>query len=112
MLSSVGASRRLEDRAGEIDVEPRADIPTDALTPGLERLVRHEPAAPAPADRRAAADLQVATAKIEDLVRRLERAEARAATAEKRASAARAEADESVRAAKERIATMRAALGE
>ena len=64
------------------------------------------------AERRTSVDLTAAHAMVEDLQRKLERAEVRASKAEERASAAEAKAAETEKSAKERLARMRAALGE
>jgi hypothetical protein len=95
-----------------------------ALKPDLARLA--EASAPSNSRRKATAatkaapaaaqkpsfELDAVKAKIEDLQRRLERAEGRASTAEERASAAEARAKENERTASERLARMRAALGD
>ena len=126
--------RNSSHRTDELDARRAADAYWDkwlsaaALKPDLGRLaegsVRSTPrskrkaepkahvAEPAPADRRDTLELDAANAKIEDLQRRLERAEGRARKAEERASAAEALAKESEKAANERLARMRAALGE
>jgi hypothetical protein len=116
-------------RTNELDARRAADAYWDkwlaaaALKPDLGRLAESSiprtprkkaaqtQSTPGAADKRGPADLQIATAKVEDLQRRLERAETRATTAEERASAAEARADESEKSAKELIARMRAALG-
>ena len=120
-------------RTNELDARRAADAYWDkwlaaaALKPDLGRLAegsvrstprpkrRAEPSrAPEPSSSsgRDTLELDAANAKIEDLQRRLERAEARASKAEERASSAEANAKESEKAANERLARMRAALGE
>ena len=82
-------------------------------TPRLTRQPERSPAPESAAkSRRDNLELDAATAKVEDLQRRLERAEARAGKAEERAKAAEERATANEKAASERIARMRAALGE
>ena len=119
-------------RTDDLDARRAADAYSDkwlgaaALKPDLGRLAeasapskpRKAKAAPKPppdsgaAERRNSIDLSAANAKVEDLQRKLEGAEARATKAEERASAAEAKAAETEGCAKERMARMRAALGE
>jgi hypothetical protein len=115
-------------RTNELDARRAADaywdkwLPAAALKPDLGRLAetsipskrgKARPArAQASSDSRATVDLEAANASLEDLQHRVERAEARAAKAEERAAAAEARAEESDRTGKERVARLRAALGE
>ena len=91
----------------------------EASAPSKPRRKRSEDPPPSRPERQPDArgqghsiELTAAKAKVDDLQRRLERAEARAEKAEERAAEAAAQAEETERAAKERIARMRAALGE
>ena len=91
----------------------------EASAPSKPRRKKSEDPPPSPPERQPdtrrqgrSIELDAAKAKVDDLQRRLERAEARAMKAEERASAAEDKAEQSDRVAKERIARMRAALGE
>jgi hypothetical protein len=119
-------------RTNELDARRAADAYWDkwltaaALKPDLGRLaetsVPSKPRskakatkAPPPASRDdggRSVELEAANAKVQDLQRMLERAEARVTKAEERASTAEAKAAETEESAKERLARMRAALGE
>lgn len=119
-------------RTNEIDARRAADAYWDkwlaaaALKPDLGRLaetsIPSKPRRNATAETKAAParavapqsslELDAANAKIQDLQRRLERAEGRASKAEDRASTAEARAKKSEKIANERLARMRAALGE
>src|SRR3954453_4707528 len=122
--------RNAGHRTNEVDARRAADaywdkwLSASALRPDLGRLAessvrkeprssrktrveadRPEPAAPSP-------ELDAALAKVADLQRRLDRAEARAEQAEQRATAAETRADAVESSAKERLAKLRAAIGE
>ena len=91
----------------------------EASAPSKPRRKKSEDPPPSPPERQPdtrrqgrSIELTAAKAKVDDLQRRLERAEARAMKAEERASAAEDKAEQSDTVAKERIARMRAALGE
>ena len=95
-------------------LKPDLGRPAEASIPSKpRRTAKAETKAPARGEApQSSLGLDAANAKIEDLERRLERAEARASKAEERASSAEAKAKESEKAATERLARMRAALGE
>ena len=119
-------------RTNELDARRAADAYWDkwlgaaALKPDLGRLAEASvpskprkrkapdrlPAETGAADNRTSIELTAANAKLEDLRRKLDRAEARASKAEERATEAEAGATSAEKAANERVARLRAALGE
>jgi hypothetical protein len=119
-------------RTNELDARRAADAYWDkwlsaaALKPDLGRLAeasaatkprkagaaaRSAPDTGAP-DTRSSVELTAANANVEDLTRKLERAEARASKADERATAAEERAQVSEQSAKERLARLREMLGE